>query len=72
MKTRVAVTARVRVRLSVLLDEAIDRAVEVACRRAFKHRDEPIARPEDLLPLLDNAIPDEFWIHLAELGVEVE
>mgnify|MGYP001086390062 CR=1 FL=1 len=34
MRKPVAVTARVRVRLSVLLDEAIDRAVEVACRRA--------------------------------------
>lgn len=71
-KKRIAAKTDVRVRLSVLLDEALDRAIAFGSRRAFKHRDTPIAGPDELVTALVDTLPGEFWRALDEMGVEVE
>lgn len=72
MKTRVSTRAHVRVRLSVLLNEALDRAVGVACWRAFKHRSDPVSGAEEMIPLLEQHLANAFWGALDELGVEID
>jgi hypothetical protein len=54
------------------VNEALDRAIAFSSRRAFKHRSEPIATPDDLATALIDVLPGEFWRVLDELGVEVE
>jgi hypothetical protein len=62
----------VRVRLSYLLNEALDRAIRCASRRAFKHDDRPITTPEELEGRVEEELDSAFWGVLAELGVEIE
>jgi len=71
-KKLVTAKADVRVRLSVLLDEALLRATAYASRRAFKHRDVPIHTAQGLVFAIEDYLREGFWIHLSELGVEVE
>jgi len=71
-KKLVTAKADVRVRLSVLIDEALEQATAHACRRAFKHRDQPLATAEQLILALDENLVNAFWSALSELGVEVE
>lgn len=71
-KKHVTARADVRVRLSVLIDEALEQGTAYACRRAFKHRDQPIATAEELILALDDGLRSAFWSVLSELGVEVE
>lgn len=71
-KKRIAAKVDVRVRLPVLLDEAIEQATAFACRRAFKHRDGPFETPESLIQALGDHMPTAFWSVLGELGVEIE
>lgn len=71
-KKRIAAKVDIRVRLPVLLDEALEQATAYACRRAFKHRDGPIETPERLIQALDDHVRTAFWSVLGELGVEIE
>jgi hypothetical protein len=72
VKKHVDLRARVRVRLSCLLDEALERALGHAARRAFKHDDTPITAPEALVSRTEENLRSEFWNALDELGVEIE
>ena len=69
---RAAGRAKVRVRLSVVLERALDDAIAYASARAFKHRDTPIETPEELVAAMDEHLPCAFWNAIAELGLAIE